>query len=447
MPSWRLRVESIRSGSGARAGRSATRRGARLLTADQALWALLAAALLVMAIGLLRYRTLLNPLTISTVTDTGLTTLLPGVFAYHFLTLGKYSEADMVKTAALSGVYLVGIMLPYLSRGSGMARIADRLLGITGLNSPRIGRRFSVVKFGLLVAGGLLTFVALAVAGGGGRLWITEPRLAYLHYRSGAGQFWLLAAWFQSTAFLYYLWARRPRILELLALVGVFGVGALYLGSKAIILTVGVIAIVYYHFMVRPLGTLKIILSGIAGAGAFLWLLLFQGSYTDLIGIASYFENFQITAEFIGRFPEFGFQYGKGWLSSFWFYVPRALYPAKPLEYGPILIQKVLLPGAYEGGYAPGFLNWSLSYLDFGWLGVLGAGVLKGTVERAAYEQFLRNKNSLFAFAIMMQLSLWGVFAFASISIVVIWCWLQSLFLRLVLVHGTQPSHARPVET
>ena len=400
-----------------------------------------------MGIGLLRYRTLLNPLTISTVTDTGFTTLLPGVFAYQFLMLGKYSETDMAKTAAISGIYLFGIMLPYLSRGSGLARVAERLLRVLGLGSARIGRRFSLVKFGLLIAAGLLTFLALAVAGGGGRMWLTDPRLAYLYHRTGAGQFWLLTAWFQITAFLYYLWARRPGGLHLTVLVGVFAVAAFYLGSKAIILTVGVIAVVYYHFMVRPLGTLKIIAMGLAGIGSFVALLLIQGSFTDLISIASYFENFQVTAEFIGRFDEFGFQYGKGWLSSFWFYVPRALYPEKPLEYGPILIQKVLLPGAYEGGYAPGFLNWSLSYLDFGWLGVFVAGVLKGTVERAAYEQFLRNRNSLFAFALMMQLSMWGVFAFASISIVVIWCGLQALFLRLVLVHGRQPPVPRPVES
>ena len=81
---------------------------------DQALCALVAAAALMALAGLLRYRTLLNPLTVSTITDTGLTTLLPGVFAYQFLSLGKYSEGDVVKTAALSGVYLIGIGLPYL---------------------------------------------------------------------------------------------------------------------------------------------------------------------------------------------------------------------------------------------------------------------------------------------------------------------------------------------
>ena len=412
---------------------------------DSALWALLAAALVVSLAGLLRYGTLLNPLTVSTVTDTGLTTLLPGVFAYLLLSLGKYSEQDIVKTAGLSGVYLLGIVLPYLSRGTTLARVFGGAIGMLGLNSPSIARRFSVTKFGFLVLGGGLAFALLAIAGGGGALWLTNPRGAYLYYRTGAGQFWLLTAWFQTTALLYYLWARRPGALHLLVVAGAFVIAAYYLGSKAIILSVGVLAIVYYHFMVRRLGTLRIVLLGVSGAAAFVALLFFQGSFADLAGIATYFENFQITAEFISRFDEFGFQYGKAWLSSFWFYVPRALYEAKPLEYGSALLQKQLLPGAFEAGYAPGFLTWSLAYLDFGWVGVFGAGVLKGLIERAAYEQFLRNRNSLFAFAMMMQISLWGIFAFASVGVAIVWCAAQAIFLRFVLVHAERRLPSSPV--
>jgi hypothetical protein len=361
--------------------------------------------------------------------------------------LGKYSEADLVKTTAISGVYLFAITLPYLFRGSGLALLFGRLVGLLGLTSSDTARRFSSVKFSLLLGAGLLAFAGLAITGGGGTLWLSNPRSAYLYNRTGAGQFWLLAAWFQVTAFLYYLWAKRPKGLHLSSVVVVFVSAAFFLGSKAIVLTVGVVAIVYYHFMIRPLGTLKIIAAGIAGGGAFVWLLFFQGSYADWIGVASYFENFQLSAEFIGRFNEFGFQYGKAWLSSFWFFVPRALYAAKPLEYGAILIQKQLLPGAYEAGYAPGFLNWSLSYLDFGWVGVFVAGVTKGLIERASYEHFLRNRNSLFAFVLMMQLSLWGVFVFAGTSTAIVWCGLHAVFFRLVFVHDRRRGALLPVES
>ena len=104
-----------------------------------------------------------------------------------------------------------------------------------------------------------------------------------------------------------------------------------------------------------------------------------------------------------------------------------------------------MLPGAYEAGYAPGFLNWSLAYLDFGWIGVLGAGVMKGLLERAGYEQFLRNRNSFFAFAMMMQISIWGIFAFASLGVAIVWCAAQAVFLRLVLVHDGRRPSAEPV--
>src|SRR4051812_16832778 len=121
--------------------------GRRSMAPSDALWALLTAALVVSLGGLLRYGTLLNPLTVSTVTDTGLTTLLPGVFAYLYLSLGKYSEQDIVKTAWLSGVYLIGIVLPYLSRGTWLARLFGGMLGVLGLNSPSIANRFSAAKF------------------------------------------------------------------------------------------------------------------------------------------------------------------------------------------------------------------------------------------------------------------------------------------------------------
>ena len=174
-----------------------------------------------------------------------------------------------------------------------------------------MANRFSHVKFGFLLVGALLAFAGLAITGGGGTLWLTDPRAAYITYRTGAGQFWLLAAWFHTTMLLYYLWAKRPRGLHLLFIVALFVIAAYYLGSKAIILTVGVVAVVYYHFMVRRLGNLKLIMSGLVAVAAFVGLLFFQGSYADLAGVASYFENFQITAEFLGRFDEFGYQYGK----------------------------------------------------------------------------------------------------------------------------------------
>lgn len=410
------------------------------MTGEQALWALAGAAILVAFGGLARYGTLLNPLTVSTVMDTGMTTLLTGVFAYHFLFLGKYSDEDIGKTAALSGVYLVGITVPYLFRGRRLARAFGIAMQVLGLSSPRIAAEFSPAKFGILLASGGMMFAALAVSGGGGALWLTNPRAAYITYRTGAGQFWLLTDWFLITALLYYLWARRPRAVHLAVVVVAFTVGAYLVGSKAVILTVAVIAIVYYHFMVRELRTYVLVVCGLAGIILFVGLLFFQGSYSDWVGVASYFENFQITAQFLSRFKEFGYQYGKAWLSSFWFYVPRVLYPGKPLEYGAILIQKQLLPGAYEAGYAPGFLTWSLSYLDYGWVGVFVAGWLKGAIECAAYEHFLDHRNSLFAFALMMQVSLWGVFAFASSSTAIVWCVAQAVFLRMVIVHRPENS-------
>jgi hypothetical protein len=153
----------------------------------------------------------------------------------------------------------------------------------------------------------------------------------------------------------------------------------------------------------------------------------------------SFFEHFDVTTRFLARFNEYGYYWGTGWLSELWFYVPRALYPGKPLEYGSLLVPARLYPGAYEQGYAPGFLGWSLSYLDFGWVGVLVAGLLHGSFTRGVYEYYLTQRYNLFAFVFMMQFCLWWVLAYATFPITVLWSIAIALLFRLVL---TSRPHA-----
>ena len=393
---------------------------------------LAALAILFLVYGTVRYRTLLNPVSIFVGVEIGLLTLFSGFLAYRGLDSSDYSATDVVKTTMVSIVYLAGTALPYLSRDSLTARvfaIGPRLLG---LNAGALASRFSIVKLAALLSAAALAFAALAVLGGGGALWITHSRQAYLEFRAGVGPFFAMTQWLLALAFLYCLWSCRPRRLRLAFATLCFAVLASFMGSKNNILLIFVVAIAYRHFAVKRISIVGFALAGVVFLAGIMALLVAHGSFASLPGAYAYFTDyFDTTAMLMSRFDEFGYLHGKGWLSSLWFYVPRGLYAGKPYEYGVVLIHKVLFPGAAAQGHTPGILPWALSYLDFGILGVFVAGLGKGLWQRMAYEHFLRHRQGLFAFLLMLQFSLWPVLTFAPLPIVLALCVGFMLILKL----------------
>lgn len=415
------------------------------MTIETAFGLLALEVLLVAVFGIRRYGTPLNPLTFHALYETALTTLFSGIVAYTLLPIAPYSASHMVETAALSGLYLLAFTAPFWLRGRLPSRLFAVCMRVLGLHSVEQATRYRVSKFLLLLGGAALCFAGLAILGGGGILWLTDTRTAYLKFRTGAGYFWLLSIWFTTTAFIYYLWARRPTGLGLAWAMACFTVLAYLTGSKMVILCIFVTTLAYYEFLVRHISTVKVALAGAGAVAGFFMLLVFQSSMT-LVNLLSYFEHFDVTTRFLARFDEYGYHWGAGWLSELWFYVPRALYPGKPLEYGALLVPARLYPGAYEQGYAPGFLGWSLSYLDFGWVGVMVAGWLRGLFNRGVYEYYLSHRRNLFAFVFMMQFCLWWVLAYATFPITVIWSIAIALLFRLVLTSRAPAALAAPRE-
>jgi len=301
------------------------------------------------------------------------------------------------------------------------------------LRSAAVAMRFGRLKFTLLLILAVGTFVALAVFGGGGTLWLTNTREAYISYRAGVGVFFALTHWLVSFALLYYLWARRPQGLNLILVLASFCAAAYFLGSKYNILTLVLIGIFYYNFKVKHIPFLVLVWSTPVMLLGLIGLLVAYGSYGEIIQAIVYFRDyFDTTTRMIARFDEFGFYYGRGWLSSFWAYVPRGIYPDKPFEYGQGLIHQVLFPGAAARGHTAGLLRWSLAYLDFGVVGVFAYGLWNGIWQRMTYEYFLRNRHEFFAFVFMMQFAIWPIFTFAPLALLIVLSIGQSIFLRLV---------------
>lgn len=385
--------------------------------------------------GIYRYRTPLNPLTFFSVIQIGLITLTSSLVAYSYLPWAGYPPEALTKTALIVMAYFAGNIVAYLFMGNFPVRLFGWLVRLLGLGSERIATRFSVLKFLVLLgcAGG--AFLALAVVGGGGMRWLTDTREMYITHRAGAGPFYAAMHWFLVFALLYYLWARRPCGIRLVFTTCLFALAAYFSGSKNNILTMLVIGVVYYNFCVRQIPIFGYIVFTGMILTLFSVLLVIHGMTGNLHEVFwSYFRDyFDVTAQFLWRFDEFGFRYGSASVSDLWFYVPRGLFPDKPYEYGVLLIHQVLFPGAAETGNTPGILSWALAYLDFGVIGVFVSGLLTGFWQRAAFEHFLKHRKSFFAFLLMMQFALWSPLPFATAGMTFILAIGLCIYFRLVL--------------
>jgi oligosaccharide repeat unit polymerase len=378
------------------------------------------------------YKTALNPLTIYFIIHIGFFTLLSGYVSYKLLSITPYSAEAMTKTALLTLVNIFGYVSAYIFRRPLLIGAYGKLLKLLGLNTIRIPFKFVPFKFIGLVSGMLASFVSLAVFGGGGWRWITDTRDAYIQNRAGAGPFFASMQWLLILALMYYLCSRYPhKKHHLILLTILFALIAYFSGSKGNIMCVGVICIAYFDYFVRPIplrGYFIILLIFLTCISA---LLIVQDSGLNLF---QYFRDyFDTTAWFISRYDEFEFQYGYATLSGFWSYVPRYLYPDKPFEYGVLLIHKVLFPGRAEFGHTPGILDWTIAYLDFGVIGVFSYGFFNGVWQRVAYEYFLNNRQSFFAFLFAMQFALWAPLPFATPLITILLAIALKYYFRFVL--------------
>ena len=69
--------------------------------------------------------------------------------------------------------------------------------------------------------------------------------------------------------------------------------------------------------------------------------LVISGLYDNVAAAGAYFvDYFYFAAYFLSRIDEIGHRFGEGWFTSFWFYVPQAVFLDKPFEYGLTLIHQ-----------------------------------------------------------------------------------------------------------
>jgi hypothetical protein len=185
-----------------------------------------------------------------------------------------------------------------------------------------------------------------------------------------------------------------------------------------------ILAIFYYDLLIGRIPRWIILLAVLVVLVGISALQLLQGTAASIADTVGYFDYFHNTALFLdGMGNRFHFTWGATWLSSFWGYVPRGLFPYKPYAYGIAAIMEDFQPGAAELGSTDGILPWAASYLDFGVFGVAVEGLILGFVAKAVFEN-VRERPSMSTLLIFAQFGLQTSQPIYGAPLPLFWLWL-----------------------
>ena len=402
-------------------------------------------------IALKTRRYFLNPLTYTGGFYVVQITLLP--LAYMQFAPQLVDEEYYLLTFLISVLYFVGVAMGYALAPRLGGQTMRRVFSIVQLRYS--GRSLTLQQRKILSIGMFALFLAAfavhMVVSGGGLLWITNSRQAYAAYRIGVGPTYALSLMFLYLALIFSLFAIRLDlplkriIINIVLRVLFFSFFSYFLGSKGYIISVATVGLLFYNYNVQPVRPKFVILFAFMILATLVALLLVQGSASGSEDVVSYADYYQNTSEFLRRFPEFGgHRWGEVMITDLWGYAPRALFPNKPYEYGQLLLNKVLFPGATELGYTPAFMVWTPAYLDFGLPGVIITGLYSGILLGWVNRYYISQPPSVTRFILLMQMCFTSVFPwipFWGLLLVV-----MPLFSAAVMGCGGVFSWLRPVK-
>lgn len=387
-------------------------------------WFLLNAVVVIFSVYLVtkKYGTILNPVGFYAAFY-----LMAAVGApLLYLSLGLYrniSSVGLAYASGLSSLYFAAIGFAFLVGFSPFKIIFARLFRfMRPLELKEQANLFSAA--GMLAQFSFL-FLLLMSASGAGLLWITNSREAYQFHRTGVGVLWSLTQASLMLAFICVIFRIARNATALAFTVAIFAGMALFLGSKAYVLSYFVLAVFYYHFKIKKISTLATLLLSFSVFIFALALQIYQGTAADLLRTLLYFDYFNNSAALVDRFHDFGFRYGSLTLSNLWYFVPRAIYPSKPLIYGSMTTTEFLYPGSTELYNAyPGVMQWTVGFADFGMMGVVAYGMFAGLLAKGAYELFLEERD-IQSMAVFAQLGLiYYVELFPNAPFIIFFLWL-----------------------
>ncbi|VGO15606.1 hypothetical protein PDESU_04191 [Pontiella desulfatans] len=363
------------------------------------------------------------------------------------LALGNFPEETkaIVKTNFMVLLYYCSFSLPFF-----LFRRSPAAFGALRQKGTQHGRRVDVLVFlalgGMVVCYGLLTWLS----GFGLRNWLLYPRLGLQFYRGGVGPLFVGAQLLLVSAYFLILFFRAKTAKAIAATVVFFAFIAYFFGSKGGPLYVGFSGVAYYYFFFRRLSLPKLILA--MSSLAVIFIILFQThrvqwqSFKDNIdsfpvpryvdfqqkdyvktamgdeeeqstshAVVSYADHYYYACLFFRDFgDQFHLCYGAEYVNALWTYVPRFIYPEKPMSFGltEFVIEKYH-PGLAAKGHGrvvggKVFRRGIEGYLNFGVLGLVVAGLVKGVFAALAYRSFLANRDMVsFALVLFMMDFVW----------------------------------------
>lgn len=233
-----------------------------------------------------------------------------------------------------------------------------------GLYSFEITRKKSHLKKYIIIF--IILFFSILVVHSNG-VFLYNSRYGYQHFRAGVGFIWVF--YITSVSLLFYLMCIKREINFKKILLFIF---LMYLtGSKKLILDVFLKSILVFIWSNKRIKKWQIILA------SFLLVILmlklfdqFGASQGFLTRVSSYFEFMRLASMVFNDYQLGGLTHTHGQiaLTSFWNYIPRAMYPDKPYAYGPVMLVEMYFPGLAQTGHTPSFGMLTADFVDFSWL-------------------------------------------------------------------------------
>lgn len=338
---------------------------------------------------------ILNPISAFVMMELILVGAISAASCWYSSNIFNITEDALVRAIWMHLIYGLAVVFSYTVSHNPIRVCFSKMLYFF---SPKYtSKRTRVIFKYALILGAFTAMLELIFANPSGLLWLTNSRAAYLGLRSGSGQWWVLYQICIVILFIISLFEynKNNSFLRLIILVFIFCGLMYFTGSKSAVLIIPIIAAIYSHFYIHPIRIFKLMTLASLSIIGFAILLSEGGGVDWLGGVLPYFADYMaVTALNIELIDERGHEMGYATISSLWYWVPRALIPDKPYEWGTAFLNGLLFPGMAEQGHTPGVLLWITYYIDFGVVGLIFLGIFIGSLSRAIYIEFISRRDA-----------------------------------------------------
>ena len=198
--------------------------------------------------------------------------------------------------------------------------------------------------------------------------WLMSPRTGYQLHRTGKGQWYALSLLFLSTSYTIMMLYTK-KVSNLFFVFTIYVLLVFLLGSKGFIFSYVIFFIIVLWLRKSKYFKQAFLIVPPIGFG----LMMLNFNLLEFIEIVSYFDYYINSAMYFESYfkNEIDLFYGKIWLTDFYKYMPRAIFPDKPFVYGFLYVNEFFYPGQAEKTNTPAFGGPMPAFADFGFIGVI----------------------------------------------------------------------------